>query len=138
MLQTLIRYLVDTDWVIHALNEILSFTHRLEELFDEGIGISIISMAELYQGVLYSYDPQASESRLSGFLTGYDVVQLDDDICRTFGRERGRLRAAGTPISDLDLLIGCTALRHGLTLLSNNRRHFGRLQGLDIVSVGDA
>ena len=92
-------------------------------------------MAELYQGVFYAYDPQASEERLLEFLSGYSVVQLDDDICRTFGRERGRLRAAGTPISDLDLLIGCTALRHGLTLLSNNRRHFGRLEGLDIISV---
>ena len=132
------RYLVDTDWIIHALNDIPSVNQRLQDLSGEGIGICIISMAELYHGVFYAYDPRASEARLSEFLTGYDVVQLDDDICRTFGRERGRLRAAGTPIGDLDLLIGCTALRHGLTLLSNNRRHFGRLEGLDIISVGDA
>ena len=132
------RYLVDTDWIIVALHDIPSVVQRLQELHHEGIGISIISMAELYQGVFYAYDPEASEELLMETTAQYEVVQLEDDICRAFALERGRLRAAGTPIGDLDLLIGCTALTYGLTLLSNNRRHFGRLQGLDIISVGDA
>ncbi len=129
------RYLVDTDWVIHALNHIPAYNQRLNELAPEGIGISIISMAELYEGVFYAYDPERDEARLLDFLRGYSVVQLDDDICRIFAHERGRLRAAGTPIGELDLLLGSTALRYGLTLLSNNRRHFERLEGLNIISV---
>ena len=129
------RYLVDTDWVIHALHGNLAVIQRLEDMTDEGIGISVISTAELYQGAFYSGYPQANEVLLLEFISGYDVVQVDDDICRLFARERGRLKAAGTPIGDLDLLIGCTAIRHGLILLSNNRRHFERLQGLDIISV---
>ena len=129
------RYLADTDWVIHALHGNRAVIRRLEELTHDGIGISIISIAELYQGVFYSNDPLGNELRLQEFLSGYDVVQLDDEICREFARERGRLKAAGTPIGDLDILIGCAALRHGLTLLSNNRRHFQRLQGLTIMSV---
>ena len=32
-------------------------------------------------------------------------------------------------------LHGATALRHDLTLLSNNRRHFERVQGLSILSI---
>ena len=129
------RYLVDTDWIIHALNRIPAVVQRLNEFQVAGIGISIISMAELYQGVFYAYDPEASEALLMETTAQYEIVQLEDDICRAFALERGRLRAAGTPIGDLDLLIGCTALRHGLTLLSNNRRHFGRLEGLDNLSV---
>ena len=129
------RYLADTDWVVHALHGNRAVIRRLDELADEGIGISIVSIAELYQGVFYSTDPQGNELRLLEFLGGYDVVQIDDDICREFARARGRLKAAGTLIGDLDVLIGCTALRHGLTLLSNNRRHFQRLEGLSIISV---
>ena len=129
------RYLVDTDWVIHALHGSPAVVQRLEELTDDGIGISIISTAELYQGAFYSLEPQANEALLLEFISGYDVIPVDDEICRLFARERGRLKVAGTPVSDLDLLIGCTALRHGLTLLSNNRRHFKRLQGLSIISV---
>ena len=37
-----------------------------------------------------------------------------------------------TSSETLDLLIGATALRHGLTLLSNNRRHFEGIEGLAI------
>ena len=92
-------------------------------------------MAELYQGVFFSTDPQGNERALREILAGIDIMPLDDEVCRIFARERGRLRAAGTPIGDFDLLIGSTALRHDLTLLTNNRRHFERLQGLSILSV---
>ena len=37
--------------------------------------------------------------------------------------------------ADDDIWIGATALRHDLTLLTNNRRHFERMQGLSIVSA---
>ena len=129
------RYLADTDWVVHALHGNRDIIRRLEEFATEGVGISVISMAELYQGVFYSNDPHGNELRLQQFLDGFDVVHLDDEICREFARERGRLKTAGTPVADLDLFIGCTALRHGLVLLSNNRRHFQRLEGLNVISV---
>ena len=101
----------------------------------EGVGISIVTVAGLYQGVFYSTDPASSEEILLEFIQGYEVVQLDDDICRIIARERGRLKEAGVPIGDLDLLIGSTALRHSVTLLTNNRRHFERLSGLNILSA---
>ena len=69
------RYLADTDWVIHALHGNRAVIRRLEELTHDGIGISIISIAELYQGVFYSNDPFGNELRLQEFLSGYDVVQ---------------------------------------------------------------
>ena len=130
-----LRYLTDTDWIIHALHGNAAIIQRLEELTPDGIGISIVTTAELYQGVFYSDDPEGNELLLQEFISGYDVVQLDDEICRLFAYERGRLKAEGNIIADLDILIGCTAIRHGLTLLSNNRRHFERLQGLNIISV---
>ena len=101
----------------------------------EGLGLSIVSLAELHEGVFYFRDPEADAGELRDFLAGVDVVPLDDEVCRIFAWERGRLRAVGTPIADFDLLIGATAIRHGLTLLTNNRRHFERLQRLNIVSA---
>jgi tRNA(fMet)-specific endonuclease VapC len=35
----------------------------------------------------------------------------------------------------MDLLIAATALQYDLTLLSNNRRHFDRIDGLRIESI---
>ena len=129
------RYLVDTDWVIDHLHGRAQVVRRLEELAPEGIGLSILSLAELYEGVYFSTAPQDNEKALQDFLGGVDVLPLDDGICRVFAQERGRLRAAGMLIGDFDLLIGATAIRHGLALLTNNRRHFERLTDLNIISV---
>jgi tRNA(fMet)-specific endonuclease VapC len=63
------------------------------------------------------------------------VLDLDDETARIFGRERARLRLANRLIGDMDLLIASTALRHRLTVLTNNRRHFEAVEGLGILSV---
>jgi len=130
----LVRYLVDTDWVIHYLNGHREIVARVQDLSPD-IALSVISLAELYEGVFYSRDPQKSEEALQDFLRGIELVGIDDEITRVFGRERGRLRAAGKTVGDFDLLIGATALRHGLTVLTNNRRHFELIEKLQVVSL---
>ena len=129
------QFLVDTDWVIDYLNGIQAVAQRFDELRPQGIGLSIVSLPELYEGVLGADDPQADESALLDFLADIDVMAVDLTVCRIFAEERRRLRTTGTLISDFDLLIGATAIHHGLTLLTNKRRHFARLHGLPIVSV---
>ena len=129
------QFLVDTDWVIDCLNGIERVAQHFDGLRPQGIGLSIISLAELYEGVFGAADSQADESALQDFLADVEVVPLDPTVCRIFAEERRKLRALGTLVSDFDLLIGSTAIRHNLTLLTNNRRHFERLQGLSIVSV---
>lgn len=130
-----IQYLLDTDWVIHYLNEHQGIVQRLDALLDDGLGLSIISLAELYEGVYYSRDPEGDEQDLNDFLRGMTILGIDEVVCKIFGRQRGRLRAEGLLIGDTDLLIGATALQYDLTLLSNNRRHFERIEGLRIESV---
>ena len=129
------QYLIDTDWVIHYLHGHPAIVERLDELQPQGLILSIVSLAELYEGVYYSRDPEGDEQDLNNFLRGTTVLGIDEDICKTFGRERGRLRAAGLMIGDFDLLIAATALQYDLTLLTNNRRHFERIDGLRIESV---
>ncbi len=72
---------------------------------------------------------------MAGFLESVEVVPLDDGICRIFAWERRRLRADGNIIGDLDLMIGSTAPHHNQTLLTNNRRHLRRIEGLDFISL---
>ena len=129
-------YLIDTDWVINWLHGVQRVMTRVEQLMPDGISISPLSLAELYDGILGDADPAHSEGELLAFLArGITTVEVDLETCRVFARERRRLRAAGNLIPDFDLMIGATAVRHDLTLLSNNRRHFQRIAGLTIISV---
>ena len=130
-----IRYMVDTDWVIDYLHEIPEVVERLNALLPEGIGLSIVSLAELFDGVLGSATRWEDERVLRAFLDFVEIIPLDEEACLIFAAERIRLRAAGMPIGDMDLLIGATAIRRNVPLLTNNRRHFGRLRDLTVVSV---
>jgi tRNA(fMet)-specific endonuclease VapC len=128
------RYLLDTDWVIHHLNGRQDIIQRLQALQPEGLGLSVIVLAEPYEGVYYSRDTAQSEQKLNDFLESVTLVGMDEGTAKIFGRERGRLRAAGIMIGDMDLLIAATALQYDLTLLTNNRNHFERIEGLRIES----
>jgi tRNA(fMet)-specific endonuclease VapC len=45
------RYLIDTNWVIHYLDGHEDIVRRLKELQPKGLGLSVISLAELYEGI---------------------------------------------------------------------------------------
>ena len=130
-----IRYLIDTDWVIDHLNEIEPVVNRLKELRPQGLALSIISLAELSEGVHYSRTPERSQQALNAFLEDVSVLGIDEEVCKIFGKERGRLRKTGQLIGDFDLLIASTGLHYGLTVLTNNRQHFERVEGLPIESM---
>ena len=44
-------YLIDTDWVIDHLNQVKEVKSKIKKYADQGLGISIITYAELYEGV---------------------------------------------------------------------------------------
>jgi len=128
-------YLLDTDWVIDYFNNKEPTSSKIEELRDEGIGISIISLAELYEGVLNSRNPESSENLLLGFMSEVSVMEIDEGICRIFGDLRGKLRKKSLLIDDFDIVIASTAIYHEITLCTNNRKHYDRIEGLKVLSV---
>ena len=130
-----VAYLIDTDWIIDYLNDNDPAASKIEKLREEGgIGVSIISLAELYEGVYYSKDPETSERKLLEFLSEVVILEIDEEICKRFGKERGKLRKKGLLIGDFDLFIGSTSLYYGIPICTNNRRHYERIKGLKIVS----
>jgi tRNA(fMet)-specific endonuclease VapC len=130
------KYLIDTDWVINHLKGEKRVVRKLEELAPEGMAMSVISLAEIYEGVYYSKDPAKSQQLLKEFLApDLKVLNVDQEVCKIFGRERGKLRQQNKMISDFDLLIASTCLYYNLALLTNNGRHFDMVEGLNILSL---
>lgn len=60
-----IAYLIDTDWIIHYLLGAAPIKEELHRLRPDGLGISIISLAEVYAGVYYLRDPEAGRQGFS-------------------------------------------------------------------------
>jgi predicted nucleic acid-binding protein len=45
--------------------------------------------------------------------------------------------AEGRAIDPRDLFVGCVAVQNGCAVVTNNREHFGRIPGLQVLSPSD-
>ncbi len=133
------RFLIDSDWMIDRLNGDRQAQRLIDPLLEQGASISIITFGELYDGVLRDrFDPAKEERRFLAWIDRVELPGLDRMTMRIYADVRGRLRARGELSGDNDLLIASTALRHDLTLVTRNRRHFDRIPGLRIHESGPA
>ena len=129
------RYLVDSDWIVDCLHGEESAIQTLSQLGPEGLAVSIISIAEIYEGAFAFPDPDRHLSTFRTFLRAFTVLTIDDEIAERFARIRAQLRREGRAPADFDLLIAATSLRHGLTLLTRNVRDFRRVPDLQLFEV---
>ena len=84
-----VRYLIDTDWVIDHLNQVERVVNRLKELWPAGLALSIISLAELYEDVYYSRDPDKSQVALETFLEDVAVLGTTKRSVSASGKSEG-------------------------------------------------
>jgi tRNA(fMet)-specific endonuclease VapC len=112
----------------------------LERLAPQGLAVSIVSVAELYEGCLGRADPQRWLSTYRAFLAPFPILGLTDTVVERFGRERYRPRRLGLLVPDLDLMIAATTMELDLSLLTRNLRHFTseRFPGLRIYRPTEA
>ena len=98
----------------------------------DDICISTITLAELELGVLRSSNPLKNRQALMAALSGVDILFFDDAASSDFAAIKCALLRAGTPIEDMDILIGAHARSLGCTLVTESERHLGRIDGLKI------
>ncbi len=121
-------YLVDTDWIVDYLKGKDKAVKTLQRLFDGGLYISMISVAEIYEGIVDAKNKEEAAKSFEDFLNGVVTLNLTEDICRKFGEIRNRLRIKGELISDFDILIASTAIVHKLKIITNNTSHFSKIE----------
>jgi tRNA(fMet)-specific endonuclease VapC len=68
--------LIDTDWVIDALTGTADARALLTNLRPGGLAISVITYAEVYEGIFGSRDPRRAEEAFRAFLHGVDVLDI--------------------------------------------------------------
>lgn len=108
---------------------------ELDKKFDiispDNCFISEITLAELKFGVENSEKREKNRKALEDFLSGVTVLPIFHSL-DLYAREKARLRKAGTPVDDFDLLIGVTSVTYSLTMVTNNNNHFKLIDGIDL------
>jgi len=124
-------YLLDSNTCIQFLNgRSTQVKRRLMGTKPSNIKLCSIVKAELLYGASRSNDPSAALARLETFFAPYESIPFDDAAAAEYGRIRGYLAGAGTPIGPNDLMIAAIARCRQLTLVTHNTREFSRVPGL--------
>lgn len=125
--------MLDTDSVSFALRGEGRVGERILALRPSALCISSITLAELRYGA----DKRRSRKLhrlIDAFAGALTVASFEIAAADRFGVVAVALDRRGTPIGGFDALIASHALALSLTLVTRNAKHFGRVDGLRMVS----
>lgn len=128
------RYLLDTNICVFLLRGKYDVDKMLDKVRLENCYISEITEAELKYGAELGRQKGLKQriQILENLFTTVQILPISKAI-DLFASEKARLRLAGTPADDdFDLLIGCTAIVHNMTMVTENIKDFKNLSGIKL------
>ncbi len=93
------KHLVDSDYVADYLKGRTKATDLLNALFPDGIAISIITFAEVYEGIYYGHNRAHYQEIFQRFLKGVDVFGITRSIAKQYALIRGEKPFLRRPFS---------------------------------------
>jgi len=127
-------YLLDTDTVIYILKGHPTVKQNLQRYLHDPVKLCVITLLELYYGACKSQRVTSNSAKIRTLESALEILPVGQEIVEIFGTEKAKLERRGTPLEDFDLVLGCCALAHNLTLVTNNVKHFKRIEGLRVVN----
>ena len=127
------KFMLDTNICIYVIKK---KPHDVIERFNRTeisqIGISSITLSELFYGVSKSSKPEQNRIALMQFIAPLEILPYGDEASQYYGELRAYLEKQGTPVGSLDMLIAAHALSISCTLVTNNEKEFIRIPDLKI------
>lgn len=126
------KYLLDTDICIYLINGDKTLISKVKDTGVFSIGISNVTLAELYYGAYLSEYVESNISNIIEFRKNLTVYSDNSDSAEAFGLIKSTLKQSGKIIEDFDILIASIAIANDCVLVTNNIRHFQRIPNLEI------
>ena len=127
-----LMYLIDTDILIYSLKGHEQVIDHLQRTATASKAMSVISYGELLFGAQKSARPDENLARVRRLGEVLPVIEVSPAIMEAFGSLKARLEREGRRVDDFDLVIAATAMTVGYRLITNNEKHFARIEGLHI------
>ena len=99
---------------------------------EDQCALSSMAIGELYYGAFKSTVCEEELRRVDSFVDIFPEIRPTRNSMRRFGEIKAALELKGTPLADADIIIASIAIEEGLTLVTGNLRHYGRIGGLMI------
>lgn len=114
------KYVLDTNIVARLLEGDARIVPHVAALETDSVGIPLVVLAELLFGVEKSARREQNRARLERFAAGVRVLPFDAALAARYATVRVALERKGRPKTDFDLVVACTALEHGASLVTND------------------
>jgi tRNA(fMet)-specific endonuclease VapC len=125
------HYMLDTNICSYVLRSRPdAVKQRFDEAVPDALGISTVVLAELLYGAARHPSGAAIRREIRDFVSRLDVLPWDEAAAEHYGDLRAELERHGRPLGAMDLMIAAHARSRGATLVSNDVRHFARVEGL--------
>lgn len=130
-----IKYLIDTDVLIDYLKGKSKEKALFAFLFKKEITVSVVTVAEYLHGAFRVQNPQKHINIFSDFIdqNNINILDIDLGIARRYGFIQTNLDKMGLRGGAFDTLIAAACLEYKLTLVTNNRKDFEKINGLKIL-----
>ena len=126
------RYIVDSDILIYFLKQHPQVTQKFGTRDPDEIGTTIINYAELLFGAYNSAKVKQNLKNIKSLLETISIINFEKNAGEIFAQLKTNLRKSGKVIADLDLIIASICLSNDFILVTNNTKHFGRIEELKI------
>jgi tRNA(fMet)-specific endonuclease VapC len=127
------RFLLDSNFCIACVRRKPWALQVLASVPLASVAISTITLGELVLGTHLADEPKRELAKVESFLRPIQVLPFGRDEAVQWAALDARLRKQGNRIETEDAIIAATALALGMTLVTGNAKHFGRVKGLKMV-----
>lgn len=122
-------YMLDTDTASYLLKgKSPAIEQRLAALVPSMVCISVMTRAELQYGLKRLPADHRLHLVVRQFLKIIRTLPWDAEAADWYSCIRHQLVSTGQPIGELDMMIAAHSLSAGAVLVSNNQRHYERIE----------
>ena len=123
-------YLIDADIIIYSLKGNKNIQKWMIANQNIPKSISVITYGELTYGARKSSHPEKNIATVTRISELFPIIDINKGIIEIFGEIKAKLEISGNRIDDMDLMIAATAIYMNMSLVTNNKKHFSRIEDL--------
>ncbi len=127
------RFLLDSNVCMACLRRKPWALQALARVPLLSVAVSSITVGELLLGTHLAGDPGREAAKVEAFLRPIRVMPFGREEAFQWAKLDAGLRKQGNRIETEDAIIAATAMASGMTLVTGNAKHFGRVKGLKTV-----
>jgi len=126
------RILVDTDVFSYIFGEKEQAKYFLPHIQGKTLAVSFMTVAQLYAGAYKVNWNNSKLQKLENQLKNYAVFPYDFSLCLKWAEIEADCENSGYRIETGDCWIAACAMKYECQLVTNNRRHFEHIKGLNL------